>query len=654
MNEPRLEIPKPDWRLGCRAALLLGVAVAGMVGAFVQSGWGAPVQLVACVRLLFTLPPLAMFALVLALHASMPRLVAPMLALAMGGLTLWSAYEAASDLYKPVDLDEWLEVGFMSVTIIGIVGYLWSSLQEGRRLERQMLAAATRDALTGLLNREGFLRAYAGLGPGTPLTLVMLDLNGLKRINDLGGHSAGDAHLRAFAERLGALLPEGGAAARWGGDEFALLLPHVSADTALRTLEALDRPPLGGGPVCASGAVALRAGEPLQRALALADAHMYETKVRQYEGGSGDRQGGRAVGFETFAAEIERLEEPGALVQAAFALARRDLGFDAALYFRRTPAGFALADQAGALPAAFATLGTLRSPRAGMGLSGLAIEQGVSVWAEDYPSHPRALAQWAELGVKSFLAVPVHDEGRVVGLLNLLHFNHWQAVTPPARRAVQAVALRLGHVLERERLLGELRRSLEGGLLGLGIALEARDLETAGHTERVVALAERLGQALKLPDATLHALRQGAYLHDIGKLAVPDHVLLKPGKLSPDEWAVMRSHSAKGHEIARTMPGLGRATLEVIRHHHERWDGAGYPDGLVGETVPLAARVFAVCDVFDALTSARPYKRAWPRGEALAEIVAQSGRQFDPEVVDAFSEMMGVAPAAEEAVAVAA
>ncbi|WP_234009291.1 HD-GYP domain-containing protein [Deinococcus sp. NW-56] len=151
-----------------------------------------------------------------------------------------------------------------------------------------------------------------------------------------------------------------------------------------------------------------------------------------------------------------------------------------------------------------------------------------------------------------------------------------------------------------------------------------------------MALGERLG----LGGQRLEALRQGASLHDIGKLTIPDAVLLKPGKLTPEEWAVMQSHAERGAAIAGRLRGLLPGTLDVIRSHHEKWDGSGYPDGLAGEAIPLAARVFAICDVYDALTQARPYKRAWSHGEALAELQAQSGRHFDPAVVAAFLEIV--------------
>ncbi|WP_019012213.1 HD domain-containing phosphohydrolase [Deinococcus aquatilis] len=185
-----------------------------------------------------------------------------------------------------------------------------------------------------------------------------------------------------------------------------------------------------------------------------------------------------------------------------------------------------------------------------------------------------------------------------------------------------------------------LRETLAGSLLSLGLALEARDLETSGHTQRVVALSVRLAQALRLQPEEIDELKQGAYLHDIGKLTIPDAILTKPGPLDAEEWSLMKMHTTAGHEIASQMPTLAQSALLVIRHHHERWDGTGYPDRLVGEDISRLARIFAVCDVYDALTSERPYKRAWTHEQAVAELLSQAARHFDPKVVATFVELM--------------
>ncbi|WP_412028036.1 HD domain-containing phosphohydrolase [Deinococcus yunweiensis] len=176
----------------------------------------------------------------------------------------------------------------------------------------------------------------------------------------------------------------------------------------------------------------------------------------------------------------------------------------------------------------------------------------------------------------------------------------------------------------------------EAAVRALGLALETRDRETHGHTDRVTRLALQLGQALHLPDTQLSALQLGAYLHDIGKLAIPDALLLKPGALDEREWQLMRVHPVEGERFAATLGFLPPEAIDLIRHHHERWDGTGYPDGQQGEHIPLLARLFSVVDVYDALLSKRPYKRAWTPDEARTELRQQAGTQFDAAMVETF------------------
>jgi putative two-component system response regulator len=171
----------------------------------------------------------------------------------------------------------------------------------------------------------------------------------------------------------------------------------------------------------------------------------------------------------------------------------------------------------------------------------------------------------------------------------------------------------------------------------LARAAEFRDDETQQHAERIGLLAAMLGAELGLPAARVDDLRRAAPLHDVGKLAVPDAILLKPGRLDAAEFAVMRRHTTAGARIlAGSSSPVLRLAEQIALTHHERWDGGGYPRGLVAEGIPLAGRIVAVVDVFDALTHERPYKEAWPVGRALAEIAACRGTQFDPQVVDAF------------------
>ncbi|CAM4094822.1 HD-GYP domain-containing protein [Deinococcus marmoris] len=181
----------------------------------------------------------------------------------------------------------------------------------------------------------------------------------------------------------------------------------------------------------------------------------------------------------------------------------------------------------------------------------------------------------------------------------------------------------------------------DAALRSLALILEARDSETRGHTDRVTELALRMAGALCWSPSQTRALRWGAYLHDIGKLDVPDAVLLKPGPLDAAEWTVMRSHVEAGLRFAAGLDALPEASLRVVRDHHERWDGQGYPAGKGGNEISLEGRVFALCDVYEALVSERPYKVAWTHEAALAEIGAQAGRHFDPVLTQVFVELFG-------------
>ncbi len=183
-------------------------------------------------------------------------------------------------------------------------------------------------------------------------------------------------------------------------------------------------------------------------------------------------------------------------------------------------------------------------------------------------------------------------------------------------------------------------------LVRLAVTAELRDDATGRHCYRVGRLALLLGRRVGLPEADLDGLELAARLHDIGKLVIPDAILLKPGRLDPTETHLMRSHAAIGAEIlAGSALAAAESARAIARHHHERWDGTGYPDGLAGEAIPVAARLAALADVYDALTHERPYKPAWPHEQAVAYIAGERGAQFDPRLVDHFLAMMAEARA---------
>ncbi|HEV8474062.1 MAG TPA: HD-GYP domain-containing protein [Methylomirabilota bacterium] len=202
------------------------------------------------------------------------------------------------------------------------------------------------------------------------------------------------------------------------------------------------------------------------------------------------------------------------------------------------------------------------------------------------------------------------------------------------RRLHAAYQQSLRYAEDVRRLYHQLQRAICQSLLGLANALEAKDPYTRGHSERVSAMSRRIAIALGLAPAVVDAVGQAGLLHDIGKIGVPETILTKPGPLTPEEWAVMRAHPVVGAQIVAPFEFFAPA-VAAIRHHHERWDGSGYPDGLAGDAIPIEARIVAVADVFDALTSNRSYRVALPRDGALACVLASTGRTLDERAVAA-------------------
>jgi putative nucleotidyltransferase with HDIG domain len=201
-------------------------------------------------------------------------------------------------------------------------------------------------------------------------------------------------------------------------------------------------------------------------------------------------------------------------------------------------------------------------------------------------------------------------------------------------------------VIENASLFSDLQRSnielnlaYESTIEGWSRALDLRDRETEGHSQRVAEFTLRLARAMSVEEADLVHIRRGALLHDIGKLGIPDHILLKPGPLDEDEREIIQKHPAIAFEMLAPIAYL-RPALDIPYCHHEKWDGTGYPRGLKGEQIPLAARIFAVVDVWDALISDRPYRGGWTTEKARAYLLEQAGAHLDPRAVAAFLSML--------------
>lgn len=247
-------------------------------------------------------------------------------------------------------------------------------------------------------------------------------------------------------------------------------------------------------------------------------------------------------------------------------------------------------------------------------------------------------------GFRGYHVVPFSARGVLLGALEI--FSHqrlaptpdWSAFTETlaAQAAVAVDSVRLRQSLIRANR--DLRAAYDATIDGWSRALDLRDRETEGHSRRVTELSMRLARAVGVDGESLGHLRRGALLHDIGKMGVPDTILQKPGPLDDDEWVIMRRHTTFARDLLMPIAYL-RPAVDVPYSHHERWDGSGYPQGLQGSAIPLRARIFAVADVYDALTSDRPYRRAWSQERAIRHIAEQAGRHFDPEIVTAFLEL---------------
>jgi putative nucleotidyltransferase with HDIG domain len=249
-------------------------------------------------------------------------------------------------------------------------------------------------------------------------------------------------------------------------------------------------------------------------------------------------------------------------------------------------------------------------------------------------------------GFVSYLAVPLVAKGQVKGVLEIFRRSPFKA-DREVLEFVDALAGQAAIAIDNATLFDGLQRSnielslaYDATIEGWARALELRDKETEGHTQRVTELTLVLAQSMGIREQELVHVRWGALLHDIGKVGIPDQILHKPGPLSGEERQQMQLHPVLAYEMLWPIEFL-RVAIDIPYYHHEKWDGSGYPHGLQGEQIPLAARIFAVVDVWDALRNERPYKPAWPAAKALEHIRSEAGTHFDPRVVELFAQVVG-------------
>jgi PAS domain S-box-containing protein/putative nucleotidyltransferase with HDIG domain len=263
----------------------------------------------------------------------------------------------------------------------------------------------------------------------------------------------------------------------------------------------------------------------------------------------------------------------------------------------------------------------------------------------DLPSSSTFTSLVNSEGIISYYAKPFSSKGQIKGVLELFHRSPMQP-DDEWLEFVESLAGQAAIAIENASMFQELKRSnlelmlaYDETIEGWSRALDLRDKETEGHTRRVTKTTEDLARVMGMTEAEITHIRRGALLHDIGKMGVPDGILLKPGPLTAEEWVIMRKHAEYAYEMISPIAYL-RPAIDIPYCHHEKWDGSGYPRGLKGEQIPLAARIFTVIDVWDAVTSDRPYRPAWPKEKALEYIKSLSGTQFDPKVVEIFLEAL--------------
>ncbi len=535
-----------------------------------------------------------------------------------------------------------------------------AALAQERRLALTY-AEARRDALTGLLNRRAFDEHLEGLlrepGPTEPLSLVLLDVDGFKEVNDTGGHAAGDEVLSSLARIILRAVRADEHAFRIGGDEFAIVIAG-DAGAGVRVGERVLR---GAGvqrrgrtlPTLSAGVAGRTVGETKDELVARADSALYRAK----DGGR-DRV---VVADEvapprplrvvreaqdetaTVVPETRRLrlllvdDDPGLLMLLRTTFEIIDIEIEEARSVAEAqhavlvhPPDVIVLDVAMPVVDGLSFCRTLKAN---------ATTSSIPVVILSGDESKQAEAEAA--GAESFLRKPFSPLDllaiveELAGGLFEGPFTLMAEDRPEEQLLLYAHDLRRLLELERgQRFL--LKTAYEETISAFAGALEAKDFGTGAHSKRVVRYARELTRTLEPALLDDPSLEYGFLLHDVGKIGIPDSILQKPARLTRDERRVMRSHTLLGAQLLGEVPLLRGQGLAVIRSHHERWDGSGYPDLLEQTEIPLGGRIFAVADTLDAMTSDRPYRDAYPWETATNEIVSQSGHQFDPDVVDAF------------------
>lgn len=289
----------------------------------------------------------------------------------------------------------------------------------------------------------------------------------------------------------------------------------------------------------------------------------------------------------------------------------------------------------------------------GEGIAGWVAQTGKPILVEDidadprFQKHPdRPYRTDSFISAPVVLSVPLKAKGKVLGVVNVNNKAGGGSFTQQDMEFVLTLAAQAAIAIENAKLFGrlqqrttELKEANFDSIKALAEALETKDAYTRGHSDRTVEHAENIAQALSLPEPEIERIKLAAILHDIGKIGIPEQILNKPAKLSSEEFALMKTHPVKGAEIIKHVKFL-TPVVPLVRHDHERWDGKGYPDGLKEEAIPLGARIVAIVDAYDAMTTDRVYRKAPGKEYAISELKKYAGAQFDPRLVELFLEIL--------------
>lgn len=274
----------------------------------------------------------------------------------------------------------------------------------------------------------------------------------------------------------------------------------------------------------------------------------------------------------------------------------------------------------------------------GEGIAGFVAQHGESLIIDDVSSDPRfshKIDDTSQFVTKSILCVPLKVKNRIIGVMEAVNKLKKETFDGADKYLLEVFASQAAIAIENARLLKNLRDSYLGAINSLTEAVNAKDHYTAGHVDRVGEFALAIAKQLSLDKETIEVIHQAAVLHDVGKIGIPESVLLKPGKLTDEEFTMMKNHPLLSAKIVQPI-GLNPRIVEAIKHHHERIDGRGYPDGVKGEEINIETKILCVADSYDAMTSDRPYRRGLSKETAVGELKKGSGTQFDTAIVEAF------------------